>query len=68
LSVCLLVFVLGLLVVGLALREALRSPEGGAFRAKRRARPTTRRGAQEQKPKRQTAKTERQTKTTRTQK
>ena len=29
-------------VVGLARSEALRSPEGGAFRAKRRARPTTR--------------------------
>jgi len=34
-------FLGSLLVVGLALREALRSPKGGAFRAKRRARPTT---------------------------
>src|SRR5713226_4898978 len=35
-----LVFVL-LLVVGLAWSEALRSPQGGAFRAQRKARPTT---------------------------
>src|SRR5713226_9967244 len=35
-----LVFVL-LLVLGLAWSEALRSPQGGAFRAQRKARPTT---------------------------
>jgi hypothetical protein len=29
-----------LFIVGLACSEALRSPKGGAFRAKRRARPT----------------------------